>query len=171
MHLHGKRHKSDRFYFRWHYGKQHLVQYTHQYIDKPTESQKTARKAFTELRKEVARQLKDEQLKAAWQSKFKADSKGYKFLHTYVYAQLKAGVTVTYRDVPVAHLPHPQSYRDAFLCASPNETQFHQHHPCKHYSRKESAQKSFPTDVAPIIMVWNNTLIPLFLPAEVPKKQ
>ncbi len=88
--LHGKRHKSDRYYFRVHYGKQRLVHLYKDYVDKPTEAQKAAREQFTELRREVARQLKDPVLRAKWEREFKADKQGYKMLHCYVYAQLKA---------------------------------------------------------------------------------
>ncbi len=87
--LHGKRHKSDRYYFRVHYGKQRLVHLYKEYVDKPTEAQKTAREQFTELRREVARQLKDPVLRAKWEKEFKADNQGYKMLHCYVYAMLK----------------------------------------------------------------------------------
>ncbi len=89
MRLHGKKHKSDGFYFRWHYGKQRVVAFSHQYIDKPTENQKTAREQFTTLRREVARQLKEPKQKAKWERKFKQDPQGYKMLHTYVYAMMK----------------------------------------------------------------------------------
>ncbi len=34
MKLHGKRHKRDRYYFRWHYGKQRVVQMSKEYVDK-----------------------------------------------------------------------------------------------------------------------------------------
>lgn len=109
MKLHGKQHKRDCFYFRWHYGKQRIVQYTHEYIDRPTEKQKASRQTFTTLRKEVARQLHDPILHARWEARFKQDKEGYKMLHTYVYAKLKAGETVilvpTGRDEPVARLP------------------------------------------------------------------
>ncbi len=90
MRLHGKRHKSDRYYFRWHYGKQRRVYITKEYVDKPTERQISAREAFTELRREVARQLRDAELHSAWMRKFEEDNEGYKMLHTYVYAKLKA---------------------------------------------------------------------------------
>ncbi len=90
MKLHGKRHKSDRFYFRWHYGKQRRVYMYTEYVDKPTERQVGAREAFTALRREVARQLRDAVLREAWERRFAEDNEGYKFLHTYVYAKLKA---------------------------------------------------------------------------------
>ncbi len=96
--LHGKRHKNDRYYFRWHYGKQRMVHVVTEYVDKPTEAQKNAREAFTELRKEVARQLHDPILRARWEARFKKDPQGYKMLHTYVYAMMKAGETIACRD-------------------------------------------------------------------------
>ncbi len=95
MRLHGKRHKRDRFYFRVHYGKQRMVHISCAYVDKPTEKQVSAREAFTALRKEVARQLKEPTLRARWEARFKKDKEGYKMLHTYVYAKMKAGETVT----------------------------------------------------------------------------
>ncbi len=88
--LHGKRHKRDRYYFRWHYGKQRRVWISKEYVDRPTEKQVSAREAFTALRREVARQLRDAELRAAWMRRFEADNEGYKMLHTYVYAKLKA---------------------------------------------------------------------------------
>ncbi len=94
MRLHGKRHKRDRFYFRVHYGKQRMVYITKQYVDKPTEKQVSAREAFTELRREVARQLHDPILRARWEARFHQDSQGYKMLHTYVYAMMKRGESV-----------------------------------------------------------------------------
>ncbi len=90
MRLHGKRHKGDRYYFRWHYGKQRVVQMAREYVDKPTEAQVSAREAFTALRREVARQLRDERLRGEWLRRFEDDNEGYKMLHTYVYAKLKA---------------------------------------------------------------------------------
>ncbi len=60
-----------------------------EYVDKPTERQKSAREAFTALRREVARQLRDEELRSAWMRRFEADNEGYKMLHTYVYAKMK----------------------------------------------------------------------------------
>ncbi len=90
MRLHGKRHKRDRYYFRWHYGKQRMVQMSGEYVDKPTERQISAREAFTALRREVARQLRDAELRAEWLRRFEADNEGYKMLHTYVYAKMKA---------------------------------------------------------------------------------
>ncbi len=118
MRLHGKRHKNDSFYFRWHYGKQRMVQIYKEYVDKPTEGQKSAREAFTELRREVARQLRDAELRERWMQRFEEDSEGYKMLHTYVYAQLKAGVTVT----------QSPTCRDALLRVSPNVPQEHNQH-------------------------------------------
>ncbi len=93
--LHGKLHKCDPYYFRFHYGKQRLVFIQKQYIDRPTANQQASRNTFTTIRKEVSRQLHDPILRARWERKFKQEKAGYKFLHTYVYAQLKAGITVT----------------------------------------------------------------------------
>ncbi len=98
MRLHGKRHKRDSYYFRWHYGKQRIVHISHEYIDKPTQKQQSARDSFTVLRKEVARQLHDPTLRARWEARFRADKQGYKMLHTYVYAMLKQGESVTCND-------------------------------------------------------------------------
>ncbi len=106
--LHGKRHKGDRYYFRWHYGKQRVVQISREYVDKPTEAQESAREAFTELRREVARQLRDAELRARWEARFKKDNEGYKMLHTYVYAMMKRGERV--------------ACRDAIYCVSVSET-------------------------------------------------
>ncbi len=92
--IHGKLHKCDPFYFRYHYGEQRLVYISKPYIDRPTEKQKASREAFTALRQEVARQLHDPKLKARWEARFQRDKEGYKMLHTYVYAKLKAGETV-----------------------------------------------------------------------------
>ncbi len=100
MKLHGKQHKHDNYYFRHHYGKQRIVFSSYQYIDNPTEAQKTARQQFTKLRREVARQLKDPVLRAKWERKFKADNQGYKMLHTYVYAMLKKGESVIPETLP-----------------------------------------------------------------------
>ncbi len=109
MRLHGKRHKRDRYYFRWHYGKQRRVYMYKEYVDKPTEKQVSAREAFTVLRREVARQLRDAELRAAWMRRFEADNEGYKMLHTYVYAMMKRGESVaiqsaTSREEPVVRL-------------------------------------------------------------------
>ncbi len=155
--LHGKLHKSDPYYFRYHYGKQRLVQYTNQYTDRPTENQKASRQAFTALRQEVARQLHDPILKARWQRRFKANNQGYKFLHTYVYAQLKAGITLT----------QSTTSRDALLCVSPNGTQFHQHYACKHHSLGRDTQKNV---ISTILILHHHTILPLFLPSQVPKQ-
>ncbi len=87
--VHGKLHKRDTYYFRFHYGKQRLVQYTHQYVDNPTEAQLSAREKFKAIRREVARQLHDPILRAKWERKFKDNPLKYKMLHTYVFAQLK----------------------------------------------------------------------------------
>ncbi len=140
MKLHGKRHKRDSYYFRVHYGKQRLVYITKEYVDKPTEAQKNAREAFTELRREVARQLRDERLRAEWVRRFEADNEGYKMLHTYVYAMMKRGESVI---------------QEMSLNKSLMETQ---------------QAASLHIDKQPILMLWNGTMVPLFLPNEVPKQ-
>ncbi len=149
MKLHGKRHKRDRFYFRHHYGKQRIVYIQKEYTDRPTENQKASRNTFTTIRKEVSRQLKDEQLKARWQAKFQADPQGYKFLHTYVYAQLKAGITVLVETPFMRVSSQPQSSRDAGPLRLP--------HP--------------QSNNGPTLIIYNHTILPLFLPSQVPKKE
>ncbi len=189
MRLHGKRHKSDSCYFRWHYGKQRVVSIRKEYVDKPTERQKSAREAFTELRREVARQLKDEKLRIEWMRRFEADNEGYKMLHTYVYAKMKAGVTVTQsptcRDVIVLLLPQRKCRRDANLwlhascCVSLNVPQEHNQHTSNNLpilGNKRDAQKGVSTPVAargvqPILLLYNHTITPLFLPWKVPKRE
>ncbi len=150
MRLHGKRHKDDRYYFRWHYGKQRRVCITKEYVDKPTERQISAREAFTELRREVARQLRDAELRAAWIRKFEEDNEGYKMLHTYVYAKLKAPSDSVRLD------QHKKGER----CVVD----------------EGDAQKGISTRIVrqgekPIIMVWNGVIVPLFLPWKVPKRE
>ncbi len=140
--IHGKLHKCDPFYFRYHYGEQRLVYISKPYIDHPTEKQKASREAFKTLRQEVARQLHDPKLKARWEARFQRDKEGYKMLHTYVYAKLKTGETVTQsptcRDVISLRLPQRKCRRDA------------------------------PT---PILLIHNHTITPLFLPWKVPKRE
>ncbi len=159
--LHGKRHKDDRYYFRWHYGKQRVVQMSREYVDKPTERQKSAREAFTELRREVARQLRDAELRSAWMRKFEEDNEGYRMLHTYVYAKLEvtaespieresAEQSPTSRDEAVYHLS--RRYTDI---RNGVETQY---------------TASLQTDKAPILLLYNHTVMPLFLPNKVPKQ-
>ncbi len=159
LRIHGKLHKCDPYYFRVHYGKQRLVYIKKEYIDRPTENQKASRNTFTERRREVARQLHDPILKARWQAKFQADPQGYKFLHTYVYAQLKAGVTIT----------QSTTCRDALLCVSPHGTLFHQHRLCKRCSLEGDAKKGVPTSVTqkPVFMLWDGVMVPIFLPLKV----
>ncbi len=194
MRLHGKRHKSDSYYFRWHYGKQRRVCITKEYVDRPTEKQVSAREAFTALRREVARQLKDADLKAAWEARFKKDNEGYKMLHTYVYAMMKRGESVT----------KSTTCRDALLCVSTDGTQVHSQRPCERCSPKGDAQKGVSTDGTQLhqqrpcercspkgdaqkgvstgivterryamtsLLVWNGVIVPLFLPSKVPKKE
>ncbi len=143
--LHGKRRKGDSYYFRWHYGKQRMVHISCAYVDKPTEKQKSAREAFAELRREVARQLRDAELRAKWMRKFEADNEGYKMLHTYVYAKLKAGETVT----------QSPTCRDAIHRVSMSKT-----------SPKQETQY-----MASLLVVYDHTIIPIFLPNKVPKRE
>ncbi len=163
--LHGKRHKCDRYYFRWHYGKQRVVQVVAEYVDKPTERQKSAREAFTELRREVARQLHAPTLRARWEARFKKDPQGYKMLHTYVYAKLKAGEAV--------------ACRDELLCVSPNVPQeYHQqtYNILPMLGNKGDAQKGVSTNIVArggrpniALLVVDGGITPLFLPSQVPK--
>ncbi len=145
MRLHGKRHKNDRYYFRWHYGKQRVVQISGEYVDKPTERQKSAREAFTELRREVARQLKDEKLRSEWMRRFAADNEGYKMLHTYVYAMMKRGETVLV-DTSVMRV------------SASEETP------------RQETQYVAVRGLQPIIIVYNGAVVPIFLPWKVPKR-
>ncbi len=164
MKLHGKRHKRDPYYFRVHYGKQRMVYITKEYVDKPTKRQQYAREAFTALRREVARQLHDAELKAKWEAHFKKDNQGYKMLHTYVYAQLKAGVTVTGRDaihrVSVGEVSHTIAKKETQYMAS-----LHAH------SQQETRHRRVSTSQTPVIVVWNGVIVPIFLPSKVPKER
>ncbi len=147
MRLHGKRHKRDRFYFRVHYGKQRVVQMSREYVDKPTEKQVSAREAFTELRREVARQLRDAELRARWEARFKRDNEGYKMLHTYVYAKMRRGESV--------------ACRDAIYCVSKNTE-----------NEPNTSVKQIETQyIASLLVVYNHALIPIFLPDQVPKQK
>ncbi len=152
--IHGKLHKCDSFYFRFHYGEQHLIPITQPYIDRPTENQKASRQAFTTLRKEVARQLHDPVLKARWEARFKQDKEGYKMLHTYVYAKLKSGVTVTQsptcRDALQARLPQKTTGRDEPVARLP-------------ISHEESKQSHAPFRGLGGLILYNHTIIPIFL--------
>ncbi len=144
--LHGKLHKRDPYYFRHHYGEQRLVYISKPYIDRPTEKQKASRKAFTILRKEVARQLHDPALKARWEARFKKDPQGYKMLHTYVYAKLKAGESVAPRLQTQKQQP--------LLCLTPNTI--------------TAPSQEMQSNIA--ILVVNGMVIPIFLPAHIPKR-
>ncbi len=158
MRLHGKRRKSDSYYFRWHYGKQRRVWISKEYVDRPTEKQVSAREAFTELRREVARQLRDAVLREAWERRFAEDNEGYKMLHTYVYAKMKAS-----SDSPVRRERAQQE--DTY-------------HPCERCSPKGDAQKGVSTSgrmqrshAMTSLLVWNGVIVPIFLPANVPKNR
>ncbi len=166
MRLHGKRHKNDRYYFRWHYGKQRRVCMYTEYVDKPTENQKTARASFTALRKEVARQLHDPVLKARWQSKFQADNQGYKFIHTYVYAQLKAGVSIT-QSTTCRDAIYRVSASTASHMIAKKETRYMAS--LQADTQQETRHRRVPTGMVPILMLYNHTILPLFLPAHIPK--
>ncbi len=146
---HGKRKKRDHYYFRFHYGKQRIVCLYKEYIDKPTERQKASRKDFTTLRREVARQLHDPILRMRWEKRFQNDKEGYKMLHTYVYAQMKAGISVM----------QSPTCRDAIHCLSKNASQY----PQKCYTAAR--------DMQPFIVLCNGTITPIFLPWKVPKRE
>ncbi len=145
MRLHGKRHKTDSCYYRWHYGKQRKVHISCEYVDKPTEKQLSAREAFTALRREVARQLRDAELRSAWMRKFEEDNQGYKMLHTYVYAMMKRGETV---------LVDRSVMRVSASEATP---------------RQETRYVAV-RGLQPIIIVYNGAVVPIFLPWKVPKR-
>ncbi len=150
MRLHGKRHRNDRYYFRWHYGKQRRVCMYKEYVDKPTEKQVSAREAFTELRREVSRQLRDERLRAAWMRRFEADNEGYKFLHTYVYAKMKA----------------EQGQTEVTETSGATETTGSVG---KEQNFRSAEVQKFRDWEAAVIMLWNGAIVPIFLPACVPK--
>ncbi len=161
--IHGKLHKCDSFYFRVHYGEQHLIYISKPYIDRPTEKQKASRESFKAIRQEVARQLHDPQVRLRWEQRFKADNQGYKMLHTYVYAKLKAGETVTQsptrRDVISLRLPQRKYRRDA--------THRDSYAPLIETSalRRLLRGNEHPQDATPpIIILSNGVLIPLFFP-------
>ncbi len=151
MRLHGKRHKSDSYYFRWHYGKQRRVCITKEYVDRPTEKQVSAREAFTALRREVARQLRDADLRAAWEARFKKNNEGYKMLHTYVYEMMKRGESVISRNEPAGCL----SRRCTASSLQVN-------------SKQETHIKGVSTSPTPVIVVYNGVIVPIFLRSTVP---
>ncbi len=177
LRIHGKLHKRDPYYFRVHYGKQRMVYITKEYTDRPTEKQKASRNTFTELRREVARQLHDPTLKARWQAKFQADPQGYKFLHTYVYAQLKAGVTVLV-ETPFTRVSPPRPNRPSSprRLSSPSSPSSPRRLILSH-PIENSPQKTYAKDIStpyagsdsPILILYNHTILPLFLPAHIPK--
>ncbi len=157
--IHGKLHKRDPYYFRYHYGEQRLVYMVKPYIDCPTEKQKASRQAFTELRQEVARQLHDPILRTRWEARFKRDPQGYKMLHTYVYAKLKAGETVTVET--------------RRWCVSPNNPVGLPNEPLTlpMLGNKGDVQKGVSTSIVPVIVVYNGYIIPMFLPWKIPKRE
>ncbi len=165
LRIHGKLHKRDPYYFRHHYGEQRLVYISKPYIDCPTEKQKASRQAFTALRKEVARQLHDPVLRTRWEAHFHQDPQGYKMLHTYVYAKLKAGENI--------------ACRDALLCVSPNVPQEQKQQIDNSLPTRENnrdAQKSVSTSGAArgrqpniALLVAKGVIMPIFLPSKVPK--
>ncbi len=173
MRLHGKRHKNDRYYFRWHYGKQRRVYMYKEYVDKPTDRQVSAREAFTALRKEVARQLRDADLRAEWMRRFEADNEGYKFLHTYVYAKIKAP-----SDSPIEGESAEQkdTGRDGIHAVSQSTIEAIHETACMPSLQvsttktpQETHIKGVSTSTAPILVLWNGVIVPIFLPACVPK--
>ncbi len=194
MRLHGKRHKDDRYYFRWHYGKQRRVCITKEYVDKPTERQISAREAFTELRREVARQLRDAELRSAWMRKFEEDNEGYKMLHTYVYAKLKAPYDSVRLDQHKKGercvVDDTETTKDARTTETTETTgmseddkkeQKFRSTEARRFGRgdeprRSAVKKGVSTRIVrqgekPIIMVWNEVIVPLFLPWKVPKRE
>ncbi len=180
MKLHGKRHKGDSYYFRWHYGKQRVVQMTCEYVDKPTEAQKNAREAFTELRREVARQLRDERLRAEWLRRFEADNEGYKMLHTYVYAKLapqppKGGAcaqqNTTCRDAidGVSQSTTKTIHETACMPSLPVGTLKTLHKQETHIKGVSTSWVNTETQYMASLLVYNGVILPLFLPSKVPK--
>ncbi len=154
--MHGKLHKRAPYYFRIHYGKQRLVYITKPYTDNPTPNQQASREAFTALRREVARQLHDPKLKAKWQTKFKANPHGYKMLHTYVYAMLKRGETLT----------QSSTSRDALLRISPvdENQQYIKLSNVPLRRNKPESPKCIRTNIVPLLCVYNGSILPIFLP-------
>ncbi len=184
LRLHGKRHKGDRYYFRWHYGKQRVVQMSGEYVDKPTEKQKSAREAFTELRREVARQLRDAELRAAWMRKFEEDNEGYKMLHTYVYAKLKKsplqlppqGESCVAADSEVTGTTMRRG--DALVSTSKGIQETHMKgvstrgkSVCTKGSPLSETQYMAARGVLPVMILHNYTIVPIFLPNQVPKRK
>ncbi len=181
MRLHGKRHKDDRYYFRWHYGKQRVVQMARKYVDKPTERQVSAREAFTELRREVARQLQDAELRSAWMRKFEEDNEGYKMLHTYVYAMMKksplqlppqgescvAETTKATRATEVTKTTMASMRRGNAL-VSTSRVQETRHEAC---SRKKGASTPYAGSELPILVVHDGVIVPVFLPWKVRRRE
>ncbi len=192
MRLHGKRHKSDCFYFRWHYGKQRRVCLYKEYVDKPTEKQVSAREAFTALRREVSRQLRDAVLREAWERRFAEDNEGYKFLHTYVYAKVKAeqgqaGTTETSGAAETTgSVGKEQNFRSAEVqrCRSAEVQKFRGVEVQKfrgvegqkfrgvevQRGRNAEVQRGRKSEL-PVILVYNGTVLPIFLPSEVPREE
>ncbi len=179
MKLHGKRHKGDSYYFRWHYGKQRVVQMVKEYVDKPTERQTSAREAFAELRREVARQLQNAELRSAWMRKFEADNEGYKMLHTYVYAKLKKsplqlplqgerclvaenGATETIKSTTTS------MRRGNALVSTSGEQQRCMKGVSTNRVNIETRYMA-ARGVQPIIVVYEGIIMPLFLRGEIPK--
>ncbi len=154
MKLHGKQHKGDCFYYRWHYGQQRRVCIYKKYVDKPTEKQKASREAFTELRREVARQLHDPILRARWEVRFKKDKEGYKMLHTYVYAKMKAGQTVIETSIQ----SHRSIVQTIERLSNNNPIQMPQ------LPQTKDRPMYIPPIWKPLIIIHNNSIIPLFLP-------
>ncbi len=206
LRLHGKQHKNDHYYFRWHYGKQRVVQVSCTYVDNPTKRQVSAREAFTALRKEVARQLKDEKLRDEWLRRFEADNEGYKMLHTYVYAKIaphppKGGAcaeqtpkSLNYGETKTSGSTGTtgrtesavSSMRRGNTLVSTKRAQEMQH---EAYSRKKGVSTpyteceldnflnerrymvSLHANIQPIVMLYNGRILPIFLPAKIPKQQ
>ncbi len=216
LRLHGKRHRRDCYYFRWHYGKQRVVQISGEYVDKPTEAQVSAREAFTALRREVARQLRDAELRSAWMRKFEEDNEGYKMLHTYVYAKMKKSplqlppqgercvaedkatetteatrtsmrrgnaLVSTSRTEQKFRSAEVQRFRDTEVqrfergCVvdegdainGVSTPKWESNHALS--NRETPCMASLQMNNRPILILWKDTITPLFLPSKVPRER
>ncbi len=167
MRLHGKRHKNDRYYFRWHYGKQRRVYMYTEYVDKPTEKQVSAREAFAALRREVSRQLRDADLRAEWMRRFEADNEGYKFLHTYVYAKMKAQPSAG--GVCTEQTRESLRNGETKTAGSAERGQTFRSAEVQKF-RIAEVQRCRKSEL-PVVLLYNGTLLPLFLPSEVPREE
>ena len=98
--IRGKPGKDAGGYYCHHYGKQRFVR-TKKYEDHPTENQIASRRAFSELRRRVAQEIHDPVKGTQWQQRFneeklrQGDKFPYSILAGFVYAELKAGQSIT----------------------------------------------------------------------------